>query len=114
MTRAFREPGTTEYPAYDWDVIWHFGMPKISFRNTAGEWKMSSDILDDRGCTLTDGSIFADAKNGTKIHVLSGKTYVLTGERRPHRDHPQLSMLYIPEPEPEPRSWFDRLLRRGP
>ena len=110
MNDTYREPGTTEYPAYDWDVIWQFGMPKIYFRNTAGEWRLSSAILDDRGCTLIDGSMFADAKDGTKIRVLSGKTYVLTGQRQPYPDHPQLSMVHVPEPET--RSWMARLFRR--
>ena len=106
----YREQGTAEYPAYDWDVIWFFGMPKIHFRNTEGTWRMSSDILNEEGFSLTDGSVFADAKDGTKVHVLSGKTYVLTGERKPYPDHPQLSMLHVPEPEP--RSWMARLFRR--
>jgi hypothetical protein len=110
VTDIYRGGATIDHPAYDWDVIWFFGMPKIHFRNAAGDWRTSSDILDDEGRTLTDGSVFADAKDGTRIPVLSGKTYVLTGPRQPYPDHPQLSMLYVPEPEP--RSWMARLFRR--
>lgn len=107
----YREPGTMEVPAYDWDVIWYFGMPKIHFRDTKGDQKISSDILDEEGKTLArDSTMLAHAKDGTKIRVLSGKTYILVGERVPFRDCETLSMIHVHEPET--RSWFARVFRR--
>lgn len=110
MKDTYREAGNMECPAYDWDVVWHFGMPKVHFRSAEGTWRLSSDIVDEQGFSLRDGSVFADAKDGTKIRVLSGKTYVLRGERKPYPNHPQLSMLHVPEPET--RSWMARLFHR--
>ena len=111
MTDVYRGGATVEYPAYDWDVIWFFGMPKIHFRNTAGEQRISSDILDEQGHTLKKGdTMLADAKDGTRIRVLSGKTYVLKGERCPYLDVKTFTMVHVPEPET--RSWMARLFRR--
>lgn len=113
MTDVYREPGTLEVPAYEWDVIWYFGMPKIHFRDAGGQQKISSDILDEQGKQLSRTSnMLAHAKHGTKIRVLSGKTYVLKGDRVPFMDVNTHTMVDVSEPEPETRRWFARVFRR--
>lgn len=110
MTLAFRSPGTIEYPAYEWDVVNWGGWIKIMYTSTTGGRNLSSHVMLDDGRPARPEDV-ADFQTGDHITVESGKTYVLTGEPLPWPDHPQLSLLR--PPEPEPRSWLDRLLRRG-
>ena len=114
MTRVFREAASPEYPAYEWDVIRVGARPKIRFTDSSGQQRLSSDIVDEHGLTLQDDGAMADVGDGTHIHVLSGKTYVLTGPRSPFKYHPQSSLVREPEPETPRRSWIVRLLRRNP
>lgn len=111
MTRAFREPGTNVYPARDWDVVRIGGWAKICFRDSSGRDRYSSDIVDEQGLPVMDAAVLGGVSDGTRLRVNSGKIYVLTGERRPHPNHPQLSFLW--RPDPPRRSWLARILGRG-
>jgi hypothetical protein len=108
MTLVFREPGTNEYPARDWDVVRIGGWAKICFRDSSGTDRYSSNIVNEQGLPITDDAMLASVSDGTCLRVSSGKIYVLTGERRPHPNHPQLSFLWCPEPRR--RSWLARVL----
>ena len=111
MTWVFREAGTLKCPAYDWDVVNWGGLIKIMYTNVSRGRSLTSCVLTPDG-RLARPEDVAHFRTGDMVPVESGKTYVLTGDPMPWPDHPQLSLL---RPRaPEPRSWLDRLLRRGP